>query len=213
MPLEGLHLCRLLAFWLFGRQHQEWNNWSDLYEDYLMAAACLEHLFLSYLRSQDSLPPRLVHLIAPYPPERMHLTVTDIPKSMHHFVEVGTLHVILESETPASSKKTIAHKRLPGALFASALQARHSDMLSKELRVTWEDLADSAINGEGDGVNLQSIVNDENERIFAVVAEKAEREKRVRINSDKRTSTYGYRRRSASIDVGMMQSTSSKSSE
>lgn len=178
-----------------------------------MAAACLEHIFLSYLRSQDRVPPRLVYLITPYPPEHMQLTVTDIPKSMHHFNELSALHVHLEAEAPASSKSTTSHKRLPGALFASALQARHRDTLSEEFRAHWENLVVSATDGEGDGVDLQSILVDETERIFALIAEKAESNKRVRINCDKRTSIYGIRRRSASIDVGMMHSISSKSSE
>lgn len=179
-----------------------------------MAAASLEHLFLSYIRSQRSLPPRLKELISPYPPEQMRLTLNDIPKSMQYIPELGAIHVSLASSSHVSYSRSTGNKRLPGALFASALQAPCMEDLPKDLKSAWSALAERTLDSEGDGVDLQSILVDETERIFAVVAEKAEKNKRVRIAaSDKRTSSYGgTRRRSASIDVGMMQSNSSKSS-
>lgn len=212
---SGLHLCRLLAFWLFGRHRETFLTWTSLYNDYLVAAGCMEHLFLAYLRQEKDLPLRLQDLVALYPPERLRLAEAVQSARLLKAEDLSTLHATLATSSAETITGPGLPRRMPGALLASALQASFelTATVSEDTKASWERLIEQTADNEGEGIDLQRVIVDETERIFGIVAERAEKGRRVRIAGDRRTSTYGNRRRSMSIDVGMMQSTSSKSSE
>lgn len=186
----------------------------ELYNDYLIASSCLEHIFLAYLRADTDLPLRLKELLVPYAPEDMGLVSTGLGRPIYTSETWESLHVVVITKNPAlssSASKKAIRRRLPGTLIAAAIKAPRKLSLEETPQDIWIDVVDRSVDGEG--VDLQTFVADETERVFDIVAERAQN-KHVRLPKTWQapSSNNGHRRRSASIDVGAMNSPSRTSS-
>lgn len=206
-----------MATWLFGRQQKTWASWEELYKDYLQAAACLEHVFLSQLRTElSNLPLRLKQLVTPYPLEKLALTENSCETRILRLEDWDALHIILLGPAGAASEVAQTSRWSPATILATALKANYQEGVDETLRAAWSALSESSAMKQDEGHEARNIVVDETKRIFDLVAERAEKKNRFRFTTETRFPAYGHnygnRRRSVSIDVGMMQSTSSKSS-
>lgn len=217
----GSHLCRLLGFWVFGGQQQEYKDVESLYSAYERSGSMLEHLFLSYLRSQSDLPLRLQELVSQYPPAHKADPATSKRSSIEiiahadpewQVILAGTVSSLAGDLATTSPRKPGARRRLPGAILASALQAEHPGAISNTLGETWRVLLDRAHTGDGvQNIRLANVVADESERIFGIIAKqdmlnRSSRKRRKwtlpssEMGAPKVSMSQNSRRRSTSLD-------------
>lgn len=206
------HLCSLLGFWLFGRQHSAYADWEDLVREHEVASSALEHIFLAYLRTQKGLAFRLQELIETYP--------KDFPIAGTRGTRNGpTLNVVVSFENCASRPIGRRQKNrspiLPGNLLLLVNKSVPTEPI--EEWHTWANVRGSLIDQVGLAKYVRvpdRVIAEETARVFNLVAERAllsAKEKKVVLpgayNGKAETrpsSSPTNRRRSASLDRGLI---------
>lgn len=206
------HLCSLLGFWLFGRQHIAYENWEDLVREHEVASLALHHIFLAYLRMQKGLAFRLQELIETYPKDLPIASTRGTPNGQ-------TLHVIIAfdngSSRPIGRRQKNRSPILPGNLLLLANKSVPTEPI--EEWHTWANVRGSLIDQVGLAKYAKvpdRIIAEETARVFNLIAERAmlsAKEKKVVLpgayNGKAETrspSSPTNRRRSASLDRGLI---------
>jgi hypothetical protein len=205
------HLCALLGFWLFGRQHIAFDDPEHLIKEHETASKALEHIFLAYLRTQTGLPSRLKELIQSYP-----------PADTRNHTDSSSLHVIISLEKSQKfgganhgrKKKT---PLLPGTILSNASLAIAEDgILETAESKSWNSLQTGLVRLDQDGKTAtvrDEVVAEETARVFHLVADRAAllaKQKKVMLPRSYNglaaaapAPDLGNRRRSASLDAGV----------
>lgn len=182
------------------------------------ASLALEHIFLAYLRTQESLPHRLEELIRSYPPNF---------STWNARAKCGCSQVVLSLERrQKSGRSSCTHKGglppLPLAILANSAAALRSQQLDEHPQLKGlyrlgehegtESLASQVTSLETDALA------DEAARVFSIISDKAAmtaRQKRVAIPGSQNglaaslpPSSPPNRRRSASLNGEMVGRTS-----
>ncbi|WRT67916.1 uncharacterized protein IL334_004890 [Kwoniella shivajii] len=115
-------LAYLLGFWSCGLGIEKYENWRELYKNWKIAGARMEHLLYAWIRYQSvttQIPTRLLELVDKYPFGEASASSKVPPSPPPSSFPRHTLHLSLTSSTPLSE---ILSK--PGEILQASLSAK-----------------------------------------------------------------------------------------